>query len=126
MQLNDVTFSGFVGKDATEHTTPNGVRIVSFNMCHTAKGKNGNKDVSTWMRFKVFGNWCDTASQIKKGDNVIVRGSLSSSEYTNKEGVKVTSTEVIAHSLGIIKKDAKAASEAKSAVDDIDLANIPF
>ncbi len=122
MQLNELLLAGFVGKDAAEHTTKSGTRIVSFNLCHTNKGKNGGKDISTWVRVKVFGQWCETAIQIKKGDNVFVKGPISLSEY-EKDGVKHSMIEMIANSIAVIKKVERQA-EAVQDVDDF--ADIPF
>ena len=118
MQINKLVFAGFVGKDATDHTTQSGTRIVSFSLCHTSKGRNGGKDISTWVRVKVFGNWCDSAILIKKGDNVIVDGSLNVSDFL-KDGVKNTIVEMTANSLGVIKKLEKAKEEEVNFYEEI-------
>lgn len=124
MQLNEIFFAGFVGQDPNDKTTANNLRIVDFNLCSTYKGKNGSKDISTWVRVKVFGGWCDLASKVKKGDNVFVKGSLSINEY-EKDGIKKTSVEVIANSLSIIKKDDKDSHQVPK-VEEIRLEDIPF
>jgi single-strand DNA-binding protein len=129
MQLNDISFAGFVGRDAETKVTQNNAKIVNFNLCHTLKGKDGRADVSTWVRVKVFGAWAETASSLKKGDNVFVKGSLNVTEYTNKEGVKKTMVEISAFNLAVLKTDARPDKKeeiSKAQLDDYDLDSIPF
>lgn len=114
-QINQVTFAGYVGKDAEDRTLPGGqTRVVSFSMCHTEKGKNGREDVSTWVRVKVFGAWCDTAAQVKKGDNVLVMGKLQVQNYKGKDGSEKTSVDLLAHTLGVLQKTPPPQSKAAS------------
>lgn len=124
MQLNELYFAGHVGKDAESFTTKTGKQIVSFNLCHTIKGKNGAKDATTWIRAKVFGAWCESAIQIKKGDNVFVKGTLQISEYT-KDNEKRTMVEVLANSISIMKKFERA-KETEYAPPEEDYSHIPF
>jgi single-strand DNA-binding protein len=105
VQVNDFVLAGFVGKDAEDRVTQGGTRIVSFPLCHTDKGKDGRADTSTWVRVKTFGGWCDTAAAIRKGDNVMVKGKLNVSSYTDKDGKERTSVEVIAHAVGLLVRE---------------------
>lgn len=122
MQMNELLIAGFVGRDAEDNTTKGGTRIVTFNVCHTVKGKNGAKDVNTWVRAKVFGTWCDTAAGIKKGDNVLIKGPICLNEFTGKDGTAKSSLEIIANTIGLLKK-----SEARSVAAPVeDYSDIPF
>jgi single stranded DNA-binding protein len=100
MQTNDITFAGNVGADAKERTFDSGTRIVTFPLCHSEKREG--KETATWVRVKVFGGWCDTASQIKKGENVVVKGKLNVETYKDKDGVERTAVDIVAFSLGRI------------------------
>lgn len=114
MQLNELTFAGNAGRDAEERTTKLGVRIVSFSLCHTTKGREGDK--SLWVTVKVFENpdrlgtkyLCDDAAKIKKGANVFVKGPISLHEFTNKDGEKKTSLEMIANQVGVFERLPKS------------------
>ena len=122
MQINEIYFAGFVGADAKSFDTKSGGKIVSINVCHTQKGKNGANDTSTWVRVKATGGWSELASGIKRGDNVIVKGPVGISEYTNKEGVKKTSIEIFAYSLAVIRKEARKEETTSEEVSE----DIPF
>lgn len=98
MQLNEVTFAGFLGKDAEVFVTQSGVKIVTLSVCHTYKADS--KETTTWMKVKVFGGWADSADKYRKGDNVLVRGRLTESKFEDKEGNKRTSIEIAASSVG--------------------------
>lgn len=106
MNLNEVKFAGNAGRDAEDKIVGNGTRIVTFSLGHTQKGKNGAADKTTWLTCKAFGFSADTAARIKKGMNVFVAGPLNIDDYTDKNGVKKTSTCVIAHSIGIIERES--------------------
>lgn len=130
MQLNEIFFAGFVGKDASDHTGQSGNRVVSFNVCQTTRSKNGGKDVSTWVRVKAFSGWAEYAAQIKKGDNVFVVGKLNISEYTDKNNVKQTNVEILASALSVLRKQETRTSDstdtqAAPPADDF-YDNIPF
>ena len=100
MLLNEVTIAGNVGSDARDGATQNGTRVVTFSLAHNEKGKDGRQDVTTWVRVKVFGGWCDFAASCKKGDNVFVKGKLNVQTYKDKNGVERTSVDVIPFAMG--------------------------
>ncbi len=132
MQMNELTFGGYVGRDAEDASTASGTRIVNFSLCHTEKAKReGDPDRVTWVRVKVFGGWCDTAANIRKGDNVVVRGKLVENKWKDKEtGKERTSLEVIAFQLGVIQRDNRTtAPQTYQATPNLhaqDLDDVPF
>lgn len=113
MQANEITFAGYAGRDAEEVTTSSGTRIVKFSLCHTEKRDNGG-DVSTWVTAVVFGNWCDLAAQVKKGDNVLVTGKLQVRTWEKDGGGQGYSVEVVARALGIFRKDERRSGAQRS------------
>lgn len=105
MQVNDLVFSGYAGKDAEDRVTRGGTRIVTFSLCHTEKPRQqGDEAVSTWVRVKVFGGWCDTAAKIRTGQNVFIKGKLNVSPYTDGNGKERISVDVIVHALAILER----------------------
>lgn len=128
MQVNEITFAGNLGRDAELKQSQSGQEYVTFSICHTAK-KN-DKSYPTWIQVNVFGNWCSLASTFKKGDNVIVKGSLSIREYEGKDGAKKQAVAITPYSLGKIDRGNKGNAQsnvgnASSVVDD-DFSQIPF
>ncbi len=106
MLINDIIFAGFAGRDAEDRVTGGGTRIVTLSLCHTEKKEN-REEVSTWVRVKVFGAWCDTAANVAKGDNVLVKGKLNVSQYTDSSGKERTSVDIITHALGVIAREQR-------------------
>jgi single-stranded DNA-binding protein len=113
---NKIYFGGYVGRDAEEFKTQSGVRIVSFSLCYTKKGKDGRPDVPTWTRIKVFGNWCDYALGFKKGDNVFVEGELQVATYKDKTGAEKTSVDIVPFSLALVAKPLEKSQALPNAV----------
>jgi single-strand DNA-binding protein len=109
MQVNDVIFAGYTGRDADVRTTQNGKEMASFSLCYSRKyGKD--QEESTWVTVFVYGEWVRTAQQIKKGDNVVVHGQLRVSSYKDKQGIEKMSVSIIARTLGLILKDTMPSS----------------
>lgn len=86
--LNYVQFSGYLGKDP-EQRIVNGKTVVSFSIGVGRKWKDkqtgeekGDKfflDVTTWEKL------AEQCNQLRKGDAVIVSGSLREEKWTDKE-----------------------------------------
>lgn len=112
MQANEVLFAGYAGGDAVVRTAKSGAECVAFRLCHTKKQKDGS-DESTWCNVEVWGNWVSTARLIKKGANVLVKGSLKISQY-KKDGRDITYVSIVAFNVGILEKPL----ETKTVRDD--------
>lgn len=125
MILNELNFAGFAGRDAEDKTTPSGTRIVSFSLCHTQKGKDGQADKQTWVNVKAFSWSADTAARVKKGSNVFVKGPLSVEEYVSKTGEKKTMVSMIANQIAICEKDQYKQTSGTAPLPQIPLSD-PF
>ncbi|MCK7524339.1 MAG: single-stranded DNA-binding protein [Ignavibacteriales bacterium] len=78
------------------------VSISSFSMATTNgyKGKDGNwVNETTWHNITVFNMSDYMKENLKKGRKVYVEGRLTKREYTDKEGVKRYSTDVISEKI---------------------------
>jgi single-strand DNA-binding protein len=98
--LNKIMLIGNLGRDAeTRFTTSNNISITGFSLATTYsyKGKDGNwVNETTWHNITVFNLSDFMKEQLKKGKKVYVEGRLTKKEYTDKDGNKRTSTDVIA------------------------------
>ena len=96
--LNRIMLIGNLGRDAETRFTTNNVSVTSFSMATTNsyKGKDGNwVNETTWHNITSF-NLSDYFKDVlKKGKKVYVEGRLQKREYTDKEGIKRYSTDVI-------------------------------
>lgn len=119
MQLNEVVFAGYVGNDAEVRTTQGGNEGVNFRLCHTRKQKTG-VDESTWVNVQVYGPWAADAKLIRKGDNVLVKGTLRITSYKDKAGVEKTFVSIMA--FNVAKLDKLAAPTRQEAPSRKDMA----
>lgn len=111
--LNKIMLIGNLGRDVETRFTTNNVSISNFSMATTNsyKGKDGNwVNETTWHNIKVFNLSDFMKEQLKKGKKVYVEGRLSKNEYTDKEGIKRYSTDVISEK--IIPLESTSGAEA--------------
>jgi single-strand DNA-binding protein len=96
--LNKIMLIGNLGRDVETRFTTGNVSISSFSLATTYsyKGKDGNwVNETTWHNVTVFNLSDFMKEQLKKGKKVYVEGRLTKREYTDKEGIKRYSTDVI-------------------------------
>ena len=101
--LNKVQIIGRLGKDPEIRYTQGGQAVASFSVATDSKwtNKSGEKQEKTeWHRVKAWGKLGELAGEyLAKGRQVYVEGRLETSEYTDKEGVKKYSTEIVANDI---------------------------
>lgn len=140
--MNRVTLIGRLGKDPEVRYTPNRKAVGNFTIATSEKwtDKAGAKKESTeWHRIVVWDKTAERCAEyLSKGRQVAIEGKLQTREWTNKEGVKQYTTEIVASHVEFLgsKEDgggkAKAAPAAESRDDDgpppatPDDENIPF
>lgn len=72
-------------------------------------------DRTNWFTVKAFGKQAEICQQyVKKGDRVLVEGRIDFSEYTNKDGVKVTATDLVASNIVLLGGGSKDSSSRSS------------
>jgi single-strand DNA-binding protein len=106
MIINNIIVSGRLGSDA-ETKEVMGKTLTSFRMAvYQGKGKD-----STWIAVSAWEKTGEFCQGITKGIEVIVEGSLSTREYTNKDGATKTSVEIRANRVHQLAKMEHKASE---------------
>lgn len=122
--INKVILVGNVGAKP-DVTNSQNVKIASVSLATSERytDKSGEKQTRTeWHRVKFFGKMADVVEQyVDKGKTIYVEGRISSSKYTDKEGVDRVSYDIIASGIKIIggKNDAPStagSSQQKSQV----------
>ena len=99
--LNEVIVQGRLCAAPELKTSPSGTPVVKIRLGITRNYKNaeGNYDSD----FVSVVAWRGTAELISKhfgkGDMIIVRGSIQTGSYTNSDGVKVYTTDIVADSV---------------------------
>jgi len=106
--INKVILIGNLGKDPEIRYLEGGVAVVNFSLATTEvyKDKNGKKVESTdWHKIVAWRGLAEVAHQyFKKGMQVYVEGKLRTKSWTDKEGNKQFSTEIVADNIVMLGK----------------------
>jgi len=99
---NKVVLVGNLGKDPEMRVTPAGHRVCSFSLAtgDSYKDQTGKLIERTdWHTITFWGNLAETASKyLKKGDKVLIEGSLRPRDY-EKDGVKHYTYDIVAFNM---------------------------
>ncbi len=105
--INQVILVGRAGKDAELKTLQSGIDICEFSLATTKsfkkKGDSEWTKTTTWSNIKAFGKTASMMSMVRKGDNVIVIGSVEQRSWDGSDGQKKYKTEVVADFFGVLK-----------------------
>lgn len=115
-----ITVTGNVGKDVElRFAGEKQIAVATFSMAHTPRiKKDGEFQDGETMWFKVVAFMSKAemiADQLKKGDSVLVTGSLTQSTYTDRDGKERTALEIKAEEVAIL---IKRASRSKQTTED--------
>jgi len=89
----------------------NNVMIGSFSIAVDRRFKREGEPEADFFNCRTFGKQAEFVEKyLKKGIKIVVEGRIQNDNYTNKEGQKVYSTQIIVDNLEFA--ESKAASEA--------------
>lgn len=114
--LNKVQIIGYLGRDPEIRYTASGMAVANFSVAVTERRKKGEtwEDQTEWFRVKTFGKTAENAAQyLQKGKQVYVEGRQQTSEYTDKEGVKKVSVELVADTVTFLGSAVAAGGNAR-------------
>jgi single-strand DNA-binding protein len=98
--LNKVMLIGHLGRDPEMRYTPAGRAVATFTMAtnRTWNTSDGERHLETdWFNIVTWGNLAEICKQhLKKGQQVFVEGRLQTRRWEDKEGIKHTTTEIVA------------------------------
>ena len=101
--LNKVQIIGHLGRDPEMRYTPAGKPVTTFTVAvsrswNTVDGERHNE--TEWFNVVAWGNLAEICKQyLTKGQQVYIEGRLQTRRWDDKEGVKHTSTEVVANEM---------------------------
>ena len=100
--LNRIMLIGRLGRDAETRFTTNNVSVTNYSIAtdYRYKSKDGDwVNETTWHNIVSFNLSDYFKENLKKGKKIYVEGRLSKREYTDKDGVKRYSTDVISEKI---------------------------
>jgi single-strand DNA-binding protein len=102
--VNKVLLIGNLGRDPEVRYTPSGQAVANFTVATNEAwtDKAGQKQERTeWHRVVVWGKAAENCGEyLSKGRQVFIEGRLQTREWTNKEGAKQYTTEIVANPVG--------------------------
>lgn len=128
--MNNVVLMGRLTKDPDVRRTNDGTAIGRFTLAVDRM----KKDEADFIGCVTFGKTAEFAEKyLRKGTKICGSGRIQTGSYTNKEGQKVYTTDVILERLEFAESKASAQPEAKpdgdgfmNIPDDVDDAGLPF
>ncbi|MFA4862459.1 MAG: single-stranded DNA-binding protein [Bacteroidales bacterium] len=101
--VNRVILIGNLGKDPEIRSLEGGVKVANFSLAttETYKGKNGEKvDQTEWHNVVLWRGLAEVAENyLKKGNSIYVEGKIRTRDWTDKDGNKRYTTEIIADNM---------------------------
>lgn len=102
--VNKVILIGNLGADPEVRFTPSGQAVANFRIATseswTDKGSGQKQERTEWHRIVVWGKLAELCGEyLKKGRQCYVEGRLQTREWTDKEGKKNYTTEVVAQTV---------------------------
>ncbi len=121
--VNKVILIGNLGADPEVRFTPGGQAVANFRVATSESwnDKNGQKQEKTeWHRIVAWGKLAELCGEyLKKGRQAYIEGRLQTREWTDKEGKKNWSTEIVANQVTFLgQKGDGAGSGAGRGRDD--------
>lgn len=105
MSNNVAILDGTLGRDVEIKYTTTGKSVANFSIA-VDNGYGQNKKDPFWFNVVAWGPLAEYAgNNLSKGSKVTVYGRLTTRKYTNKSGVEVTVTEVVANALAVRETD---------------------
>ena len=101
--INRVILIGNLGKDPEIRSLEGGVKVANFPLAttETYRGRNGEKNEHTeWHNIVLWRGLAEVAEgYLKKGNSVYIEGKIRTRDWTDKDGNKRYTTEIIADNM---------------------------
>ncbi len=113
--VNKVILLGNLGKDPEIRYTQTGKAVTSFSLATSERaGRDGNERTE-WHNIVAWDKLAELCGRlVRKGNKVYVEGRLQTREYTDRDGNKRRSTEVVAREMVFLTTDRDGASRGNS------------
>lgn len=111
---NKVIMMGRLTRDPELKTTPSGVNVCSFSIAvdrrFQTKGEEKKTDFFNIVAWRQSGEF--VSRYFSKGSMILVEGELQTRQYTNKDGINVNVTEIIAEQVSFTGEKARDGAQS--------------
>ena len=109
--VNKVMLLGNLGRDPELRYTPQGTAVANLSIATSRRWKDESsdqvKEATDWHRVVVWAKQAEVAGEyLKKGSPVHIEGRLQTRSWTDNDGNKRYSTEVVASRIQLVAKKA--------------------
>lgn len=116
--INVVVLSGNLGADPEFMISQNGNSIAKLNLAVSDYDSFKKSNTTMWVKVTCFGSLAERCEKfLNKGSKVGVTGRLKMGQYTNKEGQKVNTVDIIANDITFLSSKADDTAARKSRTD---------
>lgn len=123
--MNSVQLIGRLARDPEVRYTDGGVTIASFTLAVDRKFKQEGGETADFISCKAFGKTAEFIEKyFSKGKKLALNGRIQTGSYTNKENVKVYTTEVIVENVEFVESKGAEQNGSVSPKSD-DFVNVP-
>jgi len=106
--MNNVNLIGRLGAEPVARFTAEGTAVVNFSLAIDEVKKGGSKK-PIWVNATAWGKTAEVLKQYAvKGQKIGMEGRLSQSEWTDKDGKKVSQLMVTAERIELLEKPKEA------------------
>ena len=104
--MNQVIMIGNLTADPSVKVAQSGTKVCTLRIAvNSGFGDNKRTD---FFHVVAFGNRAETCEKyLSKGSKVCIRGSLKTDSYTNKDGNKVNTTDILAEEVEFLPSGSK-------------------
>lgn len=113
----EIKVKGRVGSDPEiKFVTKDQLPLATFSIAYTPRSRKGGEWVdgeTMWFRVALFGAKAEAvADTIKKGDEVLVLGSVKQSTFQGRDGSEKTALEITASEVALVPRLQKGLTRA--------------
>ena len=124
--MNSVQLIGRLTRDPEVRYTDGGVSIARFSLAVERRFKQENGADADFINIVAFGKTAEFIEKyFHKGMKIALNGRIQTGSYTDKDGKKVYTTDVIAENVEFCESKQSNAQEAKDSNVNNDFLNVP-
>ena len=124
--MNSVQLLGRLARDPEVRYTDGGATIASFTLAVDRRFKQENGETADFISCKAFGKTAEFIEKyFGKGKKLALNGRIQTGSYTNKDGAKVYTTEVIVENVEFVESKGAENGGGSANVKNDDFMNVP-
>lgn len=113
--VNKVILVGNVGADPEVRALEGGTKVARVRLATTERIRNRQtqemKEYTEWHSVTLWGNLADVADKyVRKGSQLYIEGRIQTREWTDKDGNKRYTTEIVGNDMKMLGRRSEGAS----------------